>query len=248
MTTLTGKVVLVTGGSRGIGRGICIKLAELGATVFVNFSSRQDAADEVVKVIQGNGGKAFAIGFNVDDSAAVDAAISKIIEQEKKLDILVNNAGISIDSLAMRMSDESWKRVLDVNLSGSFYCSRAAIKPMMKARSGRIINVSSVVGRMGNAGQAAYAASKAGVIGMTKSLAKELASRNITVNAIAPGYIMTDMTGTLAPEYKDKLLQAIPLGRLGDVADLVEAVAFLASDGAKYITGQILGVDGGLYI
>ena len=248
MTTLANKVALVTGGSRGIGRGICIKLAQCGATVFVNFSSRQDAADEVVNVIRDNGGKAFAIGFNVDDSSAVDAAVSKIIEQEKRLDILVNNAGISIDSLAMRMSDENWKRVLDVNLSGSFYCSRAAIKPMMKARSGRIINISSVIGRMGNAGQAAYSASKAGVIGMTKSLAKELASRNITVNAIAPGYIATDMTSSIAPEYKDKLVQVIPLGRLGEVEDLVESVAFLASDGAKYITGQVLGVDGGMYM
>ena len=246
--TLVNKIALVTGGSRGIGRGVCIKLAQLGATVFVNYSSRRDAADEVVNIIQSSGGKAFAIGFNVDDSAAVDAAVAKIIEQEKKLDILVNNAGISIDSLAMRMSDENWKRVLDVNLSGSFYCARAAIRPMMKARSGRIINVSSVVGRMGNAGQAAYSASKAGVIGMTKSLARELASRNITVNAIAPGYITTDMTDALASEHKEKLMQVIPLGRLGGVEDLVEAVAFLASDGAGYITGQILGIDGGMYM
>ena len=248
MTTLNNKIALVTGGSRGIGRGISIKLAQLGATVFVNFSSRSEAAEEVVKIIQGNGGKAYVLGFNVDDSSAVDAAIATIIEQEKKLDILVNNAGISIDALAMRMSDENWRRVLDVNLSGSFYCARASIKHMMKARSGRIINVSSVIGRMGNAGQAAYAASKAGIIGMTKSLAKELASRNITVNAIAPGYITTDMTGALASEHKDKIIQAIPLGRLGEVDDLVEAVAFLASDGAGYITGQVLGVDGGMYM
>ena len=245
---LEGQVALVTGGGRGIGRGICIKLAQYGATVMVNYSRSRDAADEVVREIESKGGKAKAIGFDVANAEVVEKSIKEICDEFQKIDILVNNAGIAIDSLAMRMKTEDWQRTLDVNLSGPFYCTRAVIKSMMKARYGRIVNISSVIGEMGNAGQAAYAASKAGLIGMTKSLAKELASRGVTVNAVTPGYISTEMTASMADEYRQKLVQSIPLGRVGEVDDLVEAVAFFALPGASYITGQILSVNGGLYI
>ncbi len=244
---LQNKIAIVTGGSRGIGRAICLKLAELGAKVYVNYSSRADAAEEVVAEIKKNGGDATVVGFNVNDANAVETAIKGIVEQEKRIDILVNNAGISIDALLMRMSDDDWKKTVDVNLNGAFYCSKAVIKTMMKT-GGTIINMSSVVGRMGNAGQTAYAASKAGLIGFTKSLAKEVASRGVRVNAIAPGFITTDMTNALPEEHREKLTQVIPLKRLGEAKDIADTVAFLASDSGSYITGQVIGVDGGMYM
>ena len=242
------QVAIVTGGGRGIGRAVCLKLADLGAAVVVNYSRSQTAADEVVKQISDHGGKACALQFDVANPDQVDEGIKTVLEQYKRIDILINNAGIAIDSLAMRMKNEDWQKQLEVNLSGPFYCARAVIKPMMKARYGRIVNISSVIGEMGNAGQAAYSASKAGIIGMTKSLAKELASRNITVNAIAPGYIATEMTSTMSEENKQKLLAQIPLARLGEVSDLADAVSFFTLPGASYVTGQVLGVNGGLHM
>lgn len=242
------QVVVVTGGGRGIGRALSLKFASLGATVMVNYSRREDAAAAVVNEILANGGNAKALGFDVADAEAVESAFNEIFEEYKRIDVLVNNAGIAIDALAMRLRKEDWQRQLDVNLSGSFFCAQAALKYMMKARYGRIINISSVIGEMGNAGQVAYSASKAGVIGMTKSLAKELAVRGVTVNAITPGFIATDMTSNLNEEYKAKLLSQIPLGRLGEVDDLVDAVTFFALPGSSYITGQVLGVNGGLYM
>lgn len=245
---LNGKIALVTGGSRGIGRAVCLKLAALGATVYVNYSSNAAAADETVRECQQRGAKAVAIGFDVGSSEAVDSAVEKIIAEAGKIDILVNNAGISKDGLFVRMKDEDWQRILNINLNGAFYCSRAVSRVMMKARYGRIVNMSSVVGEMGNPGQAPYVASKAGLIGLTKSMAKELASRGITVNAIAPGYIETDMTEEIDSKRKEDLMKAIPLGRIGVADDIANATAFLASDDAAYVTGQVLGVNGGMYM
>lgn len=248
MRELEGKVALVTGGSRGIGRAICVGLAKAGAKVFVNFSSNSNAADETVALCKAAGGNAEVLGFDVGSSDAVSAAIETIIGSAGRLDILVNNAGIAKDGLLMRYKDEDWEKVLSTNLTGAFYCCRAAVKSMMKSRFGRIINISSVVGEMGNPGQAAYVASKAGLIGMTKSMARELASRNITVNAVAPGYIETDMTGKLDEKMREELLKAVPLGRIGAAQDIADAVLFLASDRSAYITGQTLSVNGGMYM
>jgi 3-oxoacyl-[acyl-carrier protein] reductase len=248
MGNLVGKVALVTGGSRGIGRAICIALAKNGAKVFVNYSSSSAAADETVRLCKEAGSEAEAIGFDVGSSGAVDQAIDLIKEKAGRLDILVNNAGISIDGLFVRLKDEDWDKTLAVNLNGAFYCSRAAGKIMMKARSGRIINVSSVVGEMGNAGQVPYVSSKAGLIGMTKAIAKELASRNVTVNAITPGFIETDMTGSLGENMRETMLAGIPLGRIGKPEEVANLVAFLAADEASYITGQVIGINGGLYM
>ena len=243
---LQGRVALVTGGSRGIGRAICTKLAGLGAHVVVNFASKPDAAEETVKLCVAEGGSAEAVGFNVGESGAVDAAIDGIKERHGKLDILVNNAGITHDGLFMRMKDEDWNNVLQINLNGAFYCARAASKIMMKARYGRIINISSVVGEMGNPGQAPYVTSKAGLIGLTKALARELASRNITVNAVTPGFIDTDMTTSLDEKLKAGILAGIPLARLGSAAEVGGLVAFLGGEEASYITGEVLHVTGGL--
>lgn len=248
MKDCAGRVALVTGGSRGIGRAICVALAESGARVFVNYGANSAAADETVALCKQAGAEATAIGFDVGKSASVDAGFESILQAAGKIDILVNNAGIAKDGLLMRFKDEDWQRVIDTNLSGAFYCCRAATKSMMKNRYGRIINISSVVGEMGNAGQAAYVASKAGLIGMTKSIARELASRNITVNAVAPGYIETDMTGSLDEKKREELLKVVPLARIGSAADIAEAVRFLASDKASYITGQTLSVNGGMYM
>lgn len=245
---LRDQVALVTGGSRGIGRAISLMLASGGAKVYVNYGSRKDAADEVVALIEKNGGEATVIGFDVGDSASVDDALKLIKDECGKIDILVNNAGITGDGLFVRMKDEDWKRILDVNLTGAFYCSRAAAKIMMKARRGTIINISSIVGQMGNAGQASYVASKAGLIGLTKSLARELASRNVTVNAIAPGFIETEMTSVLSEEVQAEHLKAIPLGRYGHADEIAGVVSFLASPAAGYVTGQVLGVNGGMYM
>lgn len=246
--SLEGQVAVVTGGGRGIGRAISLKLATLGAKVAVNYSRSHTDADEVVKEITQAGGAAIAVQFDVADEAAVDTGMQKILDEFGRIDILVNNAGIAVDGLLVRTKAEDWARTLGINLTGSFLCSKAVAKSMMRARHGRIINISSVIGEMGNAGQAAYSASKSGVFGLTKSLAKELGSRGITVNAITPGYIQTEMTAEMSDEQTAKILENVPLGRLGTVEDISGVIAFLASDDAKYITGQVLGVNGGMYM
>jgi 3-oxoacyl-[acyl-carrier protein] reductase len=246
--TLAGKTALVTGGSRGIGKAICLKLAAQGANVGINYVSRAAAAEEVLAEITAAGGKGFVVGFDVADSAAVENAIKNISADHGGIDILVNNAGITRDGLMARMKDEDWDAVLNTNLKGAFLCAKEAMRGMMKHRWGRIINISSVIGCVGNAGQVNYAAAKAGLIGLTKSMAKELASRKITVNCVAPGYIVTDMTADLKDELKERLLAAIPLGSLGTPENVAAAVAFLASEESGYITGQTLHVNGGMHM
>ena len=243
---LANKTALVTGASRGIGRATAIELAKAGAKVAVNYAGNRAAAEEVVAQIQAAGGQAFMVQADVGDAAAVDAMVKSVVEQFGSIDILVNNAGITRDNLIMRMKEEDWDAVIHTNLKGIFNCTKVVTKLMMKQRYGRIVNMTSVVVVMGNAGQSNYAAAKAGVIGFTKSMAKELASRNITVNAVAPGYISTDMTADLPDQAKADLQSQIPLQRLGNPADVASAVLFLVSPGADYITGQTLHVDGGM--
>jgi 3-oxoacyl-[acyl-carrier protein] reductase len=253
---LQGKVALVTGASRGIGRSIAIALGRRGAKVIVNFlpdspaepNVREQQAREVAAEVEAAGGQAAIVGFDVANSAAVTDAIKAIGKDHERLDILVNNAGIAVNGLLMRFSDEQWARTMQINLGGAFHTIRAAATLVMKAKeSGRIINIASVVGEMGNGGQAAYAASKAGLIGLTKTTARELASRGVTCNAVAPGYIATDMTAEALPEAaRGKLLEQIPLGKIGDAQDVADAVAFLAGPEAAYITGQVLRVNGGM--
>ena len=243
---LTGKTAVVTGGSRGIGRAICIELAKQGANVVVNYSGSVDKAKQVVSEIEQLGAKAIAVQANVADSAAVDSMMKQAIEVFGTLDILVNNAGITRDNLLMRMKEQEWDEVVDTNLKGVFLCTKAVTRQMMKQRAGRIINISSIVGVAGNPGQANYVAAKAGVIGLTKTCAQELASRNILVNAIAPGFITTEMTDSLPEELKEAMLKQIPLAKLGQPEDVAKAVVFFASDQANYITGQTLHIDGGL--
>lgn len=245
---LENQIALVTGGSRGIGRAICLKLASQGAKVLVNFTKGAEAANETVAQIVVAGGQAEAIGFDVASSEAVDQAFDQIKAKFGKLDILVNNAGISVDGLFLRLKDEDFDRVLKINLYGAMFCARAASKLMIKNRSGRIINISSVVGEMGNAGQVSYVSSKAGLIGLTKALARELSSREVTVNAVTPGFIETDMTMGLDEKLKAEHFKAIPLGRYGQASDVAELVTFLASPGSGYITGQVIGVNGGMYM
>ena len=243
-TALTGQTALVTGGGRGIGRAIALALAESGLEVVVNYSSSAAAAEEVVELITASGGKAYALQANVSKEDDVDGLIKTVLERSGRLDVLVNNAGITRDGLLMRMKTSDWQAVIDLNLTGVFLCSRAVARPMLKQKSGRIINITSVVGLMGNAGQANYAAAKAGVVGLTRSTAKELASRGITVNAVAPGFIATDMTKDLDA---DAILRDIPLGSFGTQEQVAGAVRFLATDQASaYITGQVLQVDGGM--
>jgi len=242
--SLTGQTALVTGASRGIGRAIALALAEAGAEVVVNYASSPDAADAVVTQITAAGGKAYALQANVSDEEAVDGLIKTVLERSGRIDVLVNNAGITRDGLLMRMKTSDWQSVIDLNLTGVFLCTRAVTRPMLKQKSGRIINITSVVGLMGNAGQANYAAAKAGVVGLTRSAAKEMASRGITVNAVAPGFIATDMTKDLDAE---GILAAIPLGSFGTPEHIAGTVRFLAADpAAAYITGQVLQVDGGM--
>lgn len=243
---LKGKVAAVTGASRGIGRAVALELAAQGATVVINYNGSKEKAEEVKAEIEKNGGSASLAKCNVADFAEAENFIKDVIATYGKIDILVNNAGITKDGLLMRMSEEDFEQVLDVNLKGTFHCIRFAARQMMKQRSGRIINMASVVGVAGNAGQANYAASKAGVIGLTKAVAKELASRGITVNAIAPGFIETEMTGALPEQVKSAAATQIPLGAFGKPEDVAKAVAFLASEGAGYITGQVLHIDGGM--
>jgi 3-oxoacyl-[acyl-carrier protein] reductase len=245
MSDFKEKVVLVTGGSRGIGRACVLELAKRGATVVFSYAGNEAAAQETRGLA---GEKAKAIQLDVADTAACASAIEGVVKDFGRLDALVNNAGVAIDGLIMRYKDEDWDRQLDTNLKGAFALIRAASRPMMKQRSGSIVNLTSVVGEMGNTGQAAYAASKAGLIGLTKSVARELASRNIRVNAVSPGFIDTDMTAKIPEEARQKLLAGVPLGKLGSVADVAKAVAFLCSEDAAYITGEVLKVNGGLYM
>jgi len=248
--SLAGRVALVTGGSRGIGRAIAELLAERGAAVAVNYANREDAAREVCEAIAARGGRAISVGFDVSDAAAVDAGVKRVVEEFGQLDILVNNAGVSIDSLLMRAKEEDFDRIIAINQKGAFLCSKAAARALLKAReAGRIVNVSSVVGEQGNAGQSMYAATKAAVIGLTKSLARELASRGVTVNAVTPGFIETDMTdAALQGDAREALTQQIPLRRIGAPREVAEAVAFLAAPAAGYITGHVVRVNGGLLI
>ena len=238
---------LVTGGSRGIGRAVAQTLAAAGYQIFLTYVSKPDEAEQTARAILAAGGRARAFRLDVGNSESVAAFFRDEVRERVELAVLVNNAGITKDGLMLRMKDEDFDRVLGINLRGAFLCLREAAKIMSKQRYGRIINISSVVGQMGNAGQVNYSAAKAGLIGMTKSAAKELASRSITVNAVAPGFIETDMTAALSDEARDAYAKAIPLGRLGSAQDVADAVAFLASDKASYITGQILAVNGGLY-
>jgi 3-oxoacyl-[acyl-carrier protein] reductase len=243
---LEGRVALVTGSSRGIGEAIALRLAQEGAKVAVNYHTGEEAAARVVEAIAASGGDAVSIGADVSREDQVNTLVKRVLEHWQKLDILVNNAGITRDRLLLRMSSQDWDEVLNVNLRGAYMCTRAALPHMVRRRHGRIVNVSSVVGLSGNPGQANYAASKAGLIGLTKAVAREVASRNITVNAVAPGYIVTDMVQNLPEEVQKSVLEHIPLARFGAPEDVAEAVAFLCSEGAGYITGQVIGIDGGL--
>lgn len=245
---LTGKVAIVTGAGRGIGREIALALAADGATVIVNYNGSKEAADETVSQITADGGTAEAVQCNVSDFAASEAFVKQVLEKYKKVDILVNNAGVTRDNLIMRMSEEDYDAVLDTNLKGAFNMIKHLSRSFIKQRSGKIINISSVSGIRGNAGQSNYSASKAGLIGLTKSVAKELASRGINVNAVAPGLIDTDMTRALSDDAKKQLAASIPMGKIGSPSDVAKLVLFLAGEGSNYITGQVISVDGGLAI
>jgi 3-oxoacyl-[acyl-carrier protein] reductase len=244
--TLQGRVAWVTGGSRGIGRAIAECLASAGAAVAINYLERADAAEHVVAAIQAGGGRAFASRADVRSAQDAQAMVQRIEERWGAVDILVNNAGIVRDKLFVRMSESDWQDVITTHLMGAFHCTKAVLRKMLRRRWGRIINISSIAGLAGNAGQANYASAKAGLIGFTRSLAKEVGPRSVTVNAIAPGFIQTDMTATLDEEWRQQALALTPLGRFGSPVDVASVVTFLASDQAAFITGQVISVDGGL--
>ncbi len=246
--SLHGKIALVTGGSRGIGRSVCVRLGGMGCTVWVNYVSNPTAAEETVQRIEKLGGKGFSIAFDVADGPSVQKAVKQITSDTGAPDILVNNAGITRDGLMARMKETDWNLVLDTNLKGAFLCSKAVMRTMMKKRWGRIINISSVIGFLGNGGQVNYSAAKAGMIGLTKSMARELASRQVTVNSVAPGYIVTDMTRALSEDVQEMIRAQIPLGSLGTPEDVSGCVAFLALPESGYLTGQTLHVNGGMYM
>lgn len=242
------RVAIVTGASRGIGRAIAQRLARDGSHVVVNYARSEEEAQRTVASIAEAGGSAEACGFDVADGEAVRKSIAEIAKRHGRIDILVNNAGMTIDDLLLRMPDEDWNRVLAVNLGGTFACTKAAARTMLRARYGRVVNITSVIGEMGNAGQSAYAAAKAGIVGFTKSAARELASRNITVNAVAPGFVETEMVAGLPDAARAEYLKLIPVGRLGTVEEVADAVAFLTRPETAYITGQVIGINGGLYM
>ncbi|MEE4135798.1 MAG: 3-oxoacyl-[acyl-carrier-protein] reductase [Desulforhopalus sp.] len=246
--SLSGKIALVTGGSRGIGRAVCLRLAKMDALVYINYVSRSAAAAETARMITELGGEARLVAFDVANAEAVQAACKKIVDEAGGVDILVNNAGITRDGLMARMKEADWDDVLNTNLKGSFLCAKAVAKSMMKKRWGRIVNISSVSGFAGNAGQVNYSAAKAGLSGLTKAMAREYASRAITVNGVAPGYIETEMTAQLAVETQEQIKKEIPLALFGRVEDVAGAVAYLVSDDGGYVTGQTLHVNGGMYM
>jgi len=246
--SLQGKVAVVTGGSRGIGRAVCIRLASMGALVYINYVSRSEAAEETRSRILEAGGRAEIIGFNVADSAAVQEAFKKIVNEAGSVDVLVNNAGITRDGLMARMKESDWDEVISTNLKGAFLCAKAASRTMMKKKWGRIVNVASVSGFAGNPGQVNYSAAKAGLVGLTKSMAREYASRNITVNSVAPGYIETEMTDLLDVKTQEQIKREIPLAVFGTTEDVAGAIAYLVSEDGRYVTGQTLHVNGGMYM
>ncbi len=243
-----GKIAVVTGGSRGIGRAISVRLGSMGCFVWVNYVSRAEAAQETVDLIKEAGGQGQVVQFDVADFDQVQVAFKSIVAESGSIDILINNAGITRDGLVARMKEKDWDAVVDTNLKGVFSCAKAAVRPMMKNRWGRIVNISSIVGFSGNGGQVNYAAAKAGMVGLSKSLAREFASRKITVNCVAPGYIVTEMTEELDEAVKERMLAEIPLGALGEADDVAAAVAYLVSDHAGYVTGQTIHVNGGMYM
>ena len=244
---LKGKIALVTGGSRGIGSSICIELAKAGATVIINYSNSKESAQQVLSQIESANGRGEIVQFDVSDFDSVDQSIKDLIDKYEKIDILVNNAGITRDSLFMRMKENQWDEVFDTNIKGVFNCTKSVIRMMLKNQYGKIINITSVVGEMGNPGQVNYSSTKSALMGFTKSLAKELGSKNINVNAVSPGFIETEITDVLSDSIKDKYKEIIPLSRFGQPEDVAKAVLFLASDDSSYITGEVLKINGGLY-